>query len=131
MESQHSRGLETKIGLDNDDHVRKHVDEKRKEGQTYLEVLSDLSHEPLERQLTDQKLGGLLVPPDFTECDSSRTEPVGLLDASGGSSLMKSSKQTMTMVTGTFTYRDTLAGLLGGELLAWGLAASRLTGGLL
>lgn len=99
--------------------------------QTNLEVLSDFSDEPLKRQLPDQKLSRLLVPPDFTECDSSRTEPVGLLDASGGSSLMKSSKQTMTMVTGTFTYRDTLAGLLGGELLAWGLATSRLTSGLL
>lgn len=29
------------------------------------------------------------------------------------------------------TYRDTLAGLLGGELLAWCLTTSRLTSGLL
>jgi len=93
LKGHHSRGLETKVGL---------------------EVLSDFSDEPLERQLADQKLSGLLVPPDFTECDSSWTEPVGLLDASSASSLV-----------------GLLLSVLNGELLAWCLATSRLASGLL
>jgi hypothetical protein len=92
LKSQHSRGLETEVGL---------------------EVLSDFSDEPLERQLADQELSGLLVPSDFTECDSAWTEPVRFLDASGSRG------------------RNTLVGPLGGKLLPWCLATSRLTSGLL
>jgi hypothetical protein len=45
----------------------------------YLEVLGDLSHEPLERELSDEQLGGLLVPSDFTEGDCPRSESMRLL----------------------------------------------------
>jgi len=40
--------------------------------------LSDLTNQPLERQLADQQLGGLLVLPDLTQGDSSRPVPVRL-----------------------------------------------------
>lgn len=66
--------------------------------ETNFEILSNFSDEPLERQLADQKLSGFLVPPDFTECDSARTESVGLLDASSSSGLMRRGEQTMEMV---------------------------------
>ena len=45
----------------------------------YLEVLSDLTNEALERQFTDEKFRGLLVPTNFAQRDGTRTEPVGLL----------------------------------------------------
>jgi hypothetical protein len=47
-----------------------------------LEILSDLTDETLERSLTDQKIGRLLVLADLTESDGSRTVTVRLLDTS-------------------------------------------------
>ena len=59
----------------------------RREGEdeSYLEILSDLTNEPLEGELPDKQLSGLLVTPDFTESHGSGTEPVGLLDTASGS----------------------------------------------
>lgn len=57
----------------------------RLEPQVGLEILSDLTNEPLEGKLPDKQLSGLLVTPDFTESDGSRAEPVGLLDTTSGS----------------------------------------------
>ena len=57
LESQDSRGLEPQVSL---------------------EVLGDLTHQPLERQLADQQLGGLLVLPDLTQGDGSRPVSVRL-----------------------------------------------------
>jgi hypothetical protein len=51
---------------------------------TNLEVLSDLTNEPLEGELADEELSGLLVPPDLTESDGTGAESVGLLDTSSG-----------------------------------------------
>jgi len=76
-----------------------------------FEVLSNFSHEPLEGEFTDEKLGGFLVTTDLTEGDGSRPVPVGLLDSTGG--------------------RCRLPGSLGGQLLPGGLASGGLTGGLL
>ena len=76
-----------------------------------LEVLGDLPDQTLEGELADQKLGGLLVPPDLSQGDGTGPVPVGLLDASGGG--------------------GALASGLGGQLLPRGLASGRLTGGLL
>ncbi len=90
LESHDGRGLEAKIGL---------------------EVLGDLTDETLEGELAEQKLGGLLVPPDLTEGDSARPVPVGLLDTSGGG--------------------GGLAGGLGGERLTGSLASGGLTSSLL
>jgi hypothetical protein len=55
------------------------------EDESYLEILSDLTNEPLEGKLPDKQLSGLLVTPDFTKGDGSGAEPVGLLDTSSGS----------------------------------------------
>jgi len=81
------------------------------ESQVSLEVLSNLTNQPLEGQLADQQLGRLLVTTDLTEGNSSGPVPVGLLHASGG--------------------RSRLPGRLGGQLLPWGLASGGFTGGLL
>jgi hypothetical protein len=44
--------------------------------------LGNLTNETLERKLADEKLGGLLVTPNFTEGDGTGSEPVGFLDSS-------------------------------------------------
>ena len=81
------------------------------ESQVRLEVLRDFADKALERKLADQKFGGLLVLADFPKRDGTRAVPVRLLDAAGR--------------------RGGLAGRLGGELLARGLATGGLTGSLL
>jgi hypothetical protein len=81
------------------------------EPQVGLEVLGNLPHQALEGQLADEKLSGLLVPPDLTEGHCAGPVPVGLLDAPGG--------------------RGALPGGLGGQLLPGGLASGGLPSGLL
>merc|ERR1712079_593182 len=76
-----------------------------------FEVLSDLSHQTLEGELSNEKLGGLLVSPDLTESHSARPVSVGLLHSSGGWS--------------------GLSGSLGGQLLPGSLSSSGFTRGLL
>ena len=44
------------------------------EAQIGLEVLGNLTHETLERELADQELRGLLVPTDLTESDCSGSD---------------------------------------------------------
>jgi hypothetical protein len=66
---------------------------------------------PLERQLADEQLRGLLVLPDFTECNGSRAVSMRLLDSASS--------------------RRRLASSLGGQLLPGGLAASGLASSLL
>ena len=82
------------------------------ESEIGLEVLSDLTDQPLEGKLPDQKLGRLLVPSDFTKGDSSRAETMGLLDTTSGS-------------------LGSLASSLGSELLTGSLSSGRFAGGLL
>jgi len=53
------------------------------EPQVSLEVLSDLPDQPLEGQLADEQLGGLLVTPDLTQRDCAGPVPMGLLHSSG------------------------------------------------
>jgi hypothetical protein len=62
LKCQNSSALEAKVGL---------------------EILSNFTHKSLERSLTDQEIGRLLVLPDLTESDSSRTVAVRLLHSSG------------------------------------------------
>ena len=81
------------------------------ESQVRLEVLRDFADKALERELADQEFRGLLVLADLTKRNGTRAVPVRLLDAAGR--------------------RGGLAGSLGGELLAWGLATGGLTGSLL
>ena len=52
------------------------------ESEISFEILSDFSHQTLERQLSDQKFGGLLVSSDLTKSHSSWPVSVGLLDSS-------------------------------------------------
>ena len=53
------------------------------EAEVSLEVLSDLPHQALERQLADQQLRALLVLADLTERDGAGAEAVGLLHPAG------------------------------------------------
>ena len=48
---------------------------------TGLEVLGNLAHKPLEGQLADEELSGLLVLADLAQGDGARAVPVGLLHA--------------------------------------------------
>ena len=86
-------------------------DSRALEPKVRLEVLGDLSDESLEWELSDEKLGGLLVSSDLTKSDGSRSVSVWLLDSSDGWSR--------------------LSGGLGSELLSWGLSSGGLTCGLL
>lgn len=81
------------------------------ESKVSLEVLGDLTDKPLEGQLPQEELGGLLVATDFTESHGTRPVPVGFLDSASGGS--------------------TLASCLGGELLTGGLASGRFASSLL
>jgi hypothetical protein len=80
------------------------------ESEVGLEVLSDLTHKSLERELADEELSGLLVSPDLTESHGTGAVSVGLLHASSSGSGLSSS--------------------LGGELFSGGLASSRFAGSL-
>ena len=82
-------------------------DSRALEAEIRLEVLGNLSHKALERQLADEQLSGLLVASDLTQSDISRTISVGLLHPSSG--------------WGGFTR------CLGGELLAGRFASSGLS----
>merc|ERR1719352_1697044 len=74
------------------------------ESQVSLEVLSNLTNRPLERQLADQQLSGLLIPPDLPESNCARPVAVGLLH--------------------TPSCRSRLASSLGCQLLPGSLASS-------
>jgi hypothetical protein len=50
----------------------------------YLEVLSNLTNEPLEGKLADQKLGRLLIPSDLAQGDGTRAETMRLLHTTSG-----------------------------------------------
>ena len=111
---------------------------------TGLEVLGDLAHKPLEGQLADEELSGLLVLADLTQGDGARTVPVGLLhatcrhlregcqqDGAGGShrpSGLPHHDNERSKLTGG---RRGLASCLGGQLLAGRLATRGLASGLL
>ncbi|TGZ46365.1 hypothetical protein DBV15_09572 [Temnothorax longispinosus] len=81
------------------------------EAEVGLEVLSDFTNQPLERELADQKLGALLVATDLTKSDGSRTITMRLLDTTGCGR--------------AFT------GCLRRQLLTRGLASGRFASGLL
>jgi hypothetical protein len=63
LQSTDGRGLEAEIGL---------------------EILGNLANETLEGELSDQKLGGLLIATNLTQSDGSRLIAMGLLNTSGG-----------------------------------------------
>jgi len=81
LEGQDSGGLESKVSL---------------------EVVGDFSDESLEGELSDQKIGGLLVLSNFSESDGTGSVSVGLLNTTSGG--------------------GALSGSLGGELLSGSLS---------
>lgn len=92
---------------------------------TDLEVLGDLTDEPLEGKLPDQQFSRLLVPSDFTECDSSGAEAMGLLDTTSGGLYWKVPQMLSMgegMGMGTTYGGSGLPGSLGGELFTGSLA---------
>ena len=89
LKSKNSRSLESKVSL---------------------EVLCDLSDKSLERKLSDQEFGRLLVSSDLSKGDGTWTVSVWLLDSSGG--------------------WGRLSGGLGCKLLSWGLSSGGLSCGL-
>jgi histone H3 len=89
LESQDSRSLEAKVTL---------------------EILGNFTNQTLERELSDQQVGRLLVSADFTKRYGTWAVTVGLLDSSGG--------------------WGGLSGSLGCELFTRSFSSSRLTSGL-
>jgi hypothetical protein len=81
LKSHHSGRLETEIGLKHSHAQSLPVISE----EAYLEILSNLTNQPLEGQLADQELRRLLVPSDLTESDGTRTEPVRLLHTTSSS----------------------------------------------
>ena len=57
---------------------------RRLEPEVSLEVLGYFPYQPLEGKLTDEELGALLVPTDFSEGNGTRPVPMGLLNTSCG-----------------------------------------------
>ncbi len=57
-------------------------DSARLEAEIGLEVLSDLTNQTLEGELSDQELSALLITSDLSQSDSTRSVSVGLLDSS-------------------------------------------------
>ena len=80
------------------------------EAQIALEILSDFTDQTLKGQLSNQKIGALLVPTDLAKGDGSGPVSVGLLDTSGS--------------------RGGLAGGLGGKLLTRSLSSGGFAGSL-
>ena len=81
------------------------------EAEIVLEVLSDLTDQSLEGELTNEELSALLVLADLTESHSSGAITMRLLGGAGGG--------------------GGLTGGLGGELLARNLSSGTLTSSLL
>uniref|UniRef100_A0A453MUT6 Uncharacterized protein n=1 Tax=Aegilops tauschii subsp. strangulata TaxID=200361 RepID=A0A453MUT6_AEGTS len=115
------------------------------EAQIRLEVLGDLPHEALERQLADEQIRALLVLADLPQRHRAGPVAVGLLHAAGGRGRLPrrlkrkrhnrnrrssaNQQEIRTEEEGEKGAGETYDG--GGELLAGGLAAGGLAGGLL
>jgi len=61
----------------------KGTNSRRLESEIRLEILSNLTNQTLEGELSDEELGRLLVATNLTESDGTRLVSVGLLDTSG------------------------------------------------
>jgi len=79
--------LEAKVSLRNDDKSLGSASNKVLQvEQRHLEVLGDFTNKPLEGKLPNEEFSGFLVPPNFTESDSSGPETMGLLDTTSSCS---------------------------------------------
>ena len=86
-------------------------DSRRLEAEIGLKVLGNLTDKPLEGQLADEELSGLLVTPNLTKSHGTGTVTMGLLDTTSGG--------------------GTLASGLGSQLFSGRLATSGLASSLL
>ncbi len=89
-----------------------------------LEVLSDLSHQALERLHTDQEFCAFLVLADLTKSDSTGPVAVRLLDATCGGSLGDEGGDPILAVP--YSLGSAFASSFGGELLTRSLASGGL-----
>jgi hypothetical protein len=85
-----------------------------------LEVLSDLSHQALERLHTDQEFCAFLVLADLTKSDSTGPVAVRLLDATCGGRLDD------PILAVPYSLGSAFASSFGGELVARSLASGGL-----
>ena len=92
LEGEHGGGLESQVGL---------------------EVGGNLSNESLERKLSDEELSALLESSDFSECDSSGSESVGLLHASAGGGGLSLLGLGSDVLSGSLSSLLLSSGLLG------------------
>ncbi|KMS94234.1 hypothetical protein BVRB_023460 [Beta vulgaris subsp. vulgaris] len=101
------------------------------EAEVVLEVLCDLPDQPLEGQLSDQKVRGLLVPADLPKGHCAGPVAVRLLHASCGWCGLAGclGGQLLAGCLASCGWCG-LAGCLGGQLLAGCLASGGLAGGL-
>ena len=86
------------------------------EPEIHVVLLGDLANQPLEGKLANQQVGCFLIPPYLTEGNSTRSIAAADFTTPAGESVT-------CLPTGK---QMTLPGGLGGEVLSWGLAASRL-----
>ncbi len=110
LESHDGRRLEAQVGLKRCIASIRH--NPKKEGTRFrsanLEVLRDLTDEPLEGELPDKQLRRLLVTTDFTKSDGTRPEAMGLLDTT--------SRGLQSSMLVCMTHSDDVAkGVLWGE----------------
>ena len=61
----------------------KGTNSRRLESEIRLEILSNLTNQTLEGELSDEELSRLLVTTDLTKSDGTRLVSVGLLDTPG------------------------------------------------
>jgi len=83
------------------------------EAEIRFKVLSDFTDKPLEGKLSDKELSGLLVTPDFTKSDGTRTESVRLLHSSSGSLSSLPGGLGCELFTRSFTSGRFASSLLG------------------
>lgn len=87
-----------------------------------VKCLRDLANQPLERQLSNQKVGGFLIAAYLAKGDSSGTIAAADITTPKGYFVTRMP---------TTSEQTTLPGGLGREVLAWCFAASRLACSLL
>ena len=82
------------------------------EPEFFFVILGDLADEPLEGELTDEELGGLLVLADLTESDGTGPVAVWLLNTTGTRSIL-TGHFGGELLAGSFPTRGFASGLLG------------------
>ena len=82
------------------------------EPEFFFVILSDLADEPLEGELADEEIGGLLVLADLTESDGTGPVAAWLLNAAGTRGIL-TGRFGGELLAGSFPTRGFARGLLG------------------